>query len=203
MAENTLQVYKENGKVQYSNTGLSLPIARTLVQMVLSGQSLYPKTGEIEVMILEGEEEKPLKLKTYQIDAWCRRGNVIPETGETLREVLDKAREEKRRIDRERRHTALLDKAEEKMTRTMNLRTTVPIRNMFGQIVKNEDGSVARRENHNVLRIQMDTAKYVTERLDPDRYSRVDKSENKHLHFSLADLRKAKQEQEEKEVEAQ
>ncbi len=67
---------------------------------------------------------------------------------------------------------------------------------MFGQLVRNEDGSIARRENHNVLRIQMDTAKYVTERLDPDRYGKVDKTENKHLHFSLADLRRAKQEQE-------
>lgn len=187
----TPTVYKQSGKPQRVDVLLSKEIATALSRKVRAGEPLFTSqgaVGELE-LILEGGEVLAIQRNT--INAWITRGNVVPETGEPLREILDKAREGFRNSQREKRQKALVDMAEQKMTRTMNLRTTVPIRNMFGQIVKNEDGSVARRENHNVLRIQMDTAKFVTERLDPARYGKVEKTENKHLVFSLADLRRA------------
>lgn len=190
-------VYKQNGAVQRADIALSQKVAGALVQKVLAGENLFPPTGVLE-LIYKGEngEEVLDILSCNTLHSWIKRGNVVPETGEPIRALLDKARADFRTKKREQRQQALVDAAEEKMSRVMNLRTTVPIRNMFGQIVKNEDGSIARRENHNVLRIQMDTAKYVTERLDPARYGKVERTENKHLIFSLADLRKARREAE-------
>ena len=190
----TPTILKADGSKQRSDIILTDKVAGALVQKVFSGQNLFIKDQDIEITYIGEEgEEITEKLSQNTVHSWIKRNNVVPTTGETLRDLLNRAREDYRTTIRKKRQDMLVESAEQRMSRVMNLRTTVPIRNMFGQIVKNEDGSIARRENHNVLRIQMDTAKYVTERLDPARYGRVERTENKHLIFSLADLRKSKQ----------
>ena len=191
-----LKLYKENGVVQRSDVALTQAIARTLVQRVLMGERLYPPEGQITLVIEEDSKEKTIVLQTYQIDAWCRRGNVIPGTGNELRGVLEKARKDYRTRKREELTTKMVDDAEAVLNRVLNIRSNVPVRDMFGNTVTNPDGSLVRRENPNLLRIKVDAAKYVTERLDPQIWGKKAKIEGRHLVFSLADLRRAKEEME-------
>jgi hypothetical protein len=87
------------------------------------------------------------------------------------------------------------------LNRTLNIRSNVPVRNASGQAVIREDGSIVRRENPELLAIKLKAAQYVTERLAPEHWSKKTEVHGKHLVFSLADLRKAKQEMNRTEIE--
>lgn len=182
---------KANGKLQRSDVSLTREVASTLVHMILQGQTIFPQEGYLDII---GESGQTQKLLTTTINKWITRENIIPETGRTLREVLNQARADYRTKLRGEKQELMLEQAETKLNRSLALRTTVPIRDMFGKLVYNADGKVARRESVGMLRAQIEAAKYVTERLDPKRYGRVDKTENKHLIFNLADLRRYKDE---------
>lgn len=188
------KVVKPNGSIQRADTSLSRPIAIALMQMILSGESLFPSQGYLQLDI---GEEKPVELLCSTLNSWVSRDNVIPETGKTLREFLNDARREYRNIKREQQQQNLLDEAEGEFRRIMAMRSSQPVRNMFGQLVYDDKSKtkLARRENVGILRLKIEAAKYLTERLDPQRYGKVEKTENKHLVFSLADLRRAKQQQ--------
>lgn len=186
----TVVAIKENGKPQRSDILLDKDIVATLLQRIFAGQTLFPPEGYI---FIEREGQEPQKLKTKTIQKWVERNNVIPETGYTLRDVLDKAREEKRSKEREARQKAMVDEAERAMHRTVRLNTNLPVVGMFG-VVKDENGKIIRKENAALLKVKMDTTQFVLERLNPERYGKVEKTENKHLLFSLSDLRKARDE---------
>lgn len=188
------KVYKDNKQIQRSDTLLSKSLATTLIQMVLRGESLFPhrRTGK-EYLELDIGEEKPVILRLSTLNQWIARNNVVPETGKTLRELLNIARREYRNSVWEERREALIEDSENKLHRIVKMRTKVPVRNMFGVHVKNEDGSLAYRENSELLGHQAKVAMYLTERLAPEKYGRVDRTVNKHLVFSLADLRKAEE----------
>lgn len=200
---NTATVYKKNGELQRKDVKLNKYIAGALREKILKGETLYPNKGKgkhsLSYITEEGEEIREV-LSVHTMRDWVKRNNVIPDTGVTLRDYLNKAREEKRTLDRERRAEALVNEAEKVFHRTLKLRTNLPVRNMFGQTIV-EEGRIVRKENHNLLRIKNDTAKYVAERLNPERYGKIEKSENKHFVFSLADLRRQKNAREVKEVE--
>jgi hypothetical protein len=111
--------------------------------------------------------------------------------------VIEKAREDYIIQKAAKKKKSLIELGTQTLTRTLNLRTSQVQRNMFGGEVTRKDGSLVRKENANLLRIKTDVAKFALERLDPENFGKVDKTENKHLVFSLADLRRAKQKQSE------
>ena len=92
--------------------------------------------------------------------------------------------------------------SEKALRRITKLRTSEVKRNMFGQEITREDGSLVRQENPKLLKIKADTSLKLLERLDPDNYGKVEKNENKHVIFSLSDLRKDKRKMEEEAEEA-
>lgn len=185
---------KQNGSIQRGGVLLTQEIAGALVQKVLLGETLYPSEGKLELLVEDGGEERTLILSCNTIHAWVKRGNVIPGSGNELRAVLNKAREDYRTRKREELKDKILGDAERELNRTLNIRSNIPVRDKFGKVVTNPDGSYVRKENANLLRIKVDTAKYVTERLDPNTWGKTEKTESKHLVFSLADLRRAKEE---------
>ena len=187
-------VIKQNGRVQRSDVMLDKEITATLTQKILLGETLYPPEGYILIpREIEGEE-KLCKLHSYQIRSWVNRNTVVPETGKTLRDILNEARETYRVRKEATRRKMMSTELEQQFHRTLRLRTNLPVRDMFGKTITREDGSLVRKENANLLKIKMDNVQFLAERLMPDVYGKVEKTENKHLIFSLSDLRKAKEE---------
>lgn len=185
MSNKPAVIKEETGRLQRSDVKLDKEIAATLLQRIFAGETLYPPEGYITIQ-REGGEPEQLKHKTIQ--KWVERNNVIPETGRTLREVLDEARIEYRSKKREERQEMMIQEAEAAMHRTLRVRTNVPVIGMFG-VIKDEEGNVVRKENAGLLKIKMDTAQFITERLDP-KYAKKEQGTHKHLVFSLSDLRK-------------
>lgn len=197
MSNKKLHIYKPNGAKQRPDVGLTKEIASALVQRIFSGETLYPPERKIEILLTdENGEEKPYTLSSYTVNTWIKRDIVIPETGNTLRSLLDEAREMYRTKKQEKRREKMLEKVEHEFNRTINLRTSEPVIGMFGKIY-DKNGVLVRRENPALLKVKMDTVKFLAERLKPDVYGKVEKAEHKVMHFSLADLRQAKKELEE------
>ncbi len=171
-ANKNQDVFKENGAKQRDGVNLSLPIVNALVQTVLSGRTLYPKGG-LEVGIPEGEHGiKNLKISRGTLNSWITRGNVIPETGQPLKAILDKARKDYRINNLLERGQEAVDEAEDLLKRVLNVRTKVPLRTIKGEVVKDKNGSVVYREDPALIKTQLKAAMYITERLDPEHYGR-------------------------------
>ena len=185
------QILKADGSKQRADTLLSQAIALSLRDLILSGQTIYPHAAEkLSLAMWDGEEKTIVELGRSQISNWVQRGNVIPETGQSMRDFIEECREEKRVQE----HRAMVDQAEAQFKRTLHLDTLQPVVGKFGVMKDKETGEVIMRENTRLLEIQMKTAEFVTERLDPNHYGKVGKNENKHLHvFLLSDLRKAEE----------
>lgn len=184
-----MQVVKHNNRIQRAHCELNKEVATALMRFVLAGGNLYPQEGFIEVELEDGKTET---VKRGTLNAWIYRNNVVPETGQTLRSLLDDARGKYRSMQREKRQEMMLLEAEAEMHRALRLRTSQPVIGMFG-VVKDENGDIVRKENPNLLKIKMDIAKFIAERLDPNRYAQQTNVKGSHLIFSLADLRSASQ----------
>ena len=186
-----LRIYKKNNKLQRSDTSIDKNVVATLTKMIFSGKTIFPKEGYVPIENEEGEIVREVRVTT--IKKWIERNNVIPETGMVLRDVLNDARLEFRRKERERKQKEMIEEAEASLHRTIRLRTNVPVVGMFG-IVKDDKGNIVRKENSQLLKVKMDTAQFLLERLDPEKYGKKETTTNKHLVMSLSDLRRAKEE---------
>lgn len=193
-------VIKKSLARQRSDVTLSKEITSALVRLVLSGQTLFPLSGRVEMMLPSEGGYKVYILSTSTINSWVKRGNIIPETGETLRDVLDKARGDYRTKKNEDRRKIMSMELEAQFHRTLRLRTNLPIRDVFGKVVTREDGSIVRKENVDLLRLKMDNVKFLAERLIPEVYGKKVKAESKPLAFSLSDLRRAREERDAQKV---
>lgn len=185
-----LRIYKKDNKLQRSDTSIDKNVVATLTKMIFSGKTIFPKEGYVPIENEEGEIVREVRVTT--IKKWIERNNVIPETGMVLRDVLNDARLEFRRKERERKQKEMIEEAEASLHRTIRLRTNVPVVGMFG-IVKDDKGNIVRKENSQLLKVKMDTAQFLLERLDPEKYGKKETTTNKHLVMSLSDLRRAKE----------
>ena len=179
-------IYKPTGERQRNDIGLTKEVAGSLVHLIFSGATIYPKSGYVEIPDKEGKTQK---LSVNTIKNWITRSNVIPETRRTLREVLDEARVKYHTEQREKRAEKMIDESEALVHRNLRIKSREPVMGMFG-VIKDKDGNIVKKENPNILRIKTDTAKFLLERLDPKRYGKVDRGEHKVMHFSLAELRR-------------
>lgn len=195
MGSNTiLPAIKQNGAVQRSSVTLTKNICIAIRNHILAGKRFSRPEDKVEYIEIGDNGEEIIKTVGYlTANAWISRGNVIPETGEVFRDLIDSYRKELRNLKREKRAEKLIDECEKQFHRTINLRTNLPVRNMFGQLITNDDGTLVRKENHNLLRVKMDTAKYITERLDPDKYAKRPENQNNVVFFDLGSLREAKE----------
>lgn len=183
--------YKSNAKKR-SDFALNLSIANAIVGVVLSGQNLYPDGGlELTIPDVDSPESrlKTVILSRGTLNSWITRRNVIPETGETLYAVLERAKRDYRIKELDERREVMQYNAEKILTRITKLRTSQLVRNMFGKTITREDGTLVRKENVQLLKVQADTAKFLLERLKPEVYG---KNQEKVVvnTFSLADLRR-------------
>lgn len=195
--EKNVKVFKHTGKSQRSDVLLSLPIANAIKKRVLSGKTLYPKRGYFNIYFLEGGIEKTAKIKVGTITTWVTRRNVIPELGVTLRDFLNEARRQYRIDKNEQRVECLIEQAEKALSQIIDTNTRVPFRDVNGNIVIDTgSGKVVEVEDPSLLKTQMDTAKFVLERLDSIRYAKKKSIKSYSEVFSLSDLRKRKVSQE-------
>ncbi len=185
------QVIKQDGSIQRSDVELTKEVAVTLVQNILLGAKLLTKANEkrgyIEILNNEGNV---VKIQYNTLRMWVVRNNVIPETGSALRDLLDGAREEYRNAqnrEMDKKREAVIDK---ELNKVMAIKTKEPVIGMFGVIKDRETGKVVMKHNVKLLSEKMKNVRFLAERLFPHRYGKVERSENKHVHFSLSDLRK-------------
>lgn len=192
-------IIKKNLARQRADVSLTKELASALVRLVLSGKSIFPLMGVLEVVLSGDDGYKTYCISTNTINSWVKRGNVIPETGETLRDVLDKARETYRTNQIEQRRVKMVEEAEKRMHRVLKLRTNQPVIGVRG-VIRDENGDIVRRENVSLLRTQMDTARFVTERLASEHYSKAKKEESNTPAFSLSALRRYKEERDARNI---
>jgi len=184
------------GRIHHKNFTLTKEIAVALIQKVERGENLFSAKELLLTIPQKDGSEKTMILRSATLHAWVSRYAVVPETGEMLRELLDQARAVFCNREREKRQERLINEAEKHFEYVAGVKTKEPVVGMFGLIKDKETGEVIMKENPSLLHEKTDVAKFALERLYPDRYGKVDRSMNKHLVFSLADLAKAVEEDE-------
>jgi hypothetical protein len=178
-----------------SITRLNSDLARAIMNMVLEGETFFngktSNKGSVDVILDTGKTQKVAR---NTIDAWIKRGTIIPGTDVSFRDLWFETRNRRKEIVREERREQMLDESEKVLQKTLSVETNLPVRNIFGQTMV-ENGEIVKKENHNLLRIKTDTAKFVAERLNSQYYGNKVETNNRHLVFSLAELRKMKEEE--------
>jgi hypothetical protein len=106
---------------------------------------------------------------------------------------LDKAREEYRTIKEAEIYKKRREIIDAKFNRAISIRTREPVMGLSGPVVDKETGKPMTRENVKMFAEQMKNVRWLAERLDPERYGKVKRGEPRKLVFSLADLRRAKE----------
>lgn len=197
-------VIKPTGAIQREDIKLSLAIASALRERIFSGESVYPAKGEsFALQIGEGEEKSIVNVSHWNVLDWVKRGNVIPENGKTLRAYLDEARLEYRTEKEAERRAEIREIAE---TRLLEI-TSIPLKtgaDVLKTYRKKDGAMVLTGEEHQsygaganpkTLETVLKGVMFGLERLAPEQYSPKSSVTSTNLHiFSLADLRKAKDE---------
>lgn len=190
-----LPIIKENGAKQRGDVLLSKDLVIALVQKVKSGESLYPKGGELQLIIGREENKKTVILPNNTLNSWITRNNIVPETGLLLRDVLNKAREEYRAIKREEKQDKVVGDAEGKLHKIIKRPSKEPVITMFGQIKDKETGKVVMKENPRLEANTLKASMFALERLDSARYGKIERREHKVLTFSLQEIRRYDEEE--------
>lgn len=192
-----LAVYKTNGKLQRRDNALTREVTGALVHLIKSGKTLFPKGG-ILTICLEGEDgqEKLVNISCSTIHSWVKRGCVVPETGESLRHLLNQARIDYRTKKREETRERLSAESEKHIEEVLGLKSLEPRVTMSGKLVTDAEGNPVMKHNIEILKIKTDVAKFATERLMPEVYGKADKNKQKVAVFDLAELRRAHDEME-------
>jgi hypothetical protein len=178
-----------------SNIKLSREIAGAITKMVLDGFTFFTSDnkGSIDVLLPNGKKES---LKRTTIHTWIKRGTIIPGTQTSFREIWNEAQKQRKELVRIERQEAMIEEAEKVFQKTLKLKTNLEVRDIFGNPVRDpKTGRDVKKENHNLLRIKTEMAKFIAERLDAPHYSPKTESKAQLLVFSLAELRKMKEEE--------
>lgn len=184
-----LKPIKENGSKQRNDTILNLSVAYAIRNYIFSGRKLNPKQGWFYVYVDVGNEKKPIKISVPTYYSWLRRGNIIPETGQTFKSFIAEVFAEYRIEKNVNKIEQITEMAEEALLELVKLDPRVPLRNRLGQEVIDEvTGKVVMVEDANLLKVQMDTAMFILERLDPENYGKYVYKQPKREPVSLVDL---------------
>lgn len=211
MSSTALAIIKEDGAKQRIDVELSEAVANALVERVLQGLPLYLDEGALELSTEGGIVEIPRGTMT----TWVTRGNVIPETGRRLRDVLDDARIEKKRIQREERQAEIIENGELALQELVKIPITsgrmittkyktkrgkkgeAPVYVPYGKVETDFEGV-----NPKLAEAKIKALTFGLERLEPNRYGAKLDAKHTHMVFSLSDLRRAKERHDEAIAEA-
>lgn len=186
-------IYKTKSIKQRSDVVLNKKIAGALVQMILSGNNLFGREGKELGLRMDDEL---ILISKNTVKSWISRGNVVPETGEILRDILERAKIEYRTNEREKRKSEMLAGVDRHFSRMLNLRTNRVKRNKNGEIIKDaETGLPVKDEDVGLLKLKNDVARFIGEKLDPKTYGKIEQGEKPNF-FSLSDLRRISEERE-------
>lgn len=185
-------VITKKGLPQRNDVVLNLHIAHRLRDRVLRGLPMFNwrdrKGTKFEWS--EGGETKSVWVKSFHYDAWLRQGNAIPETGELLREFIDKAKAERSEIVSEARRLRILENSEKaiedmsKGVKSVKVRKIKKVNEAGEMIVVGEI-----EDTEDKPEVQAGMIRFAVERLDSKNYGNKSEVKNSHLVFSLGDLR--------------
>ncbi len=179
----------EEKVVQRSDTALTEEIVRAIVQRIRNGKPIT-KRGRKTLLLDYAPGQQPVSVSTYT--SWLRRGTTPLNSKEnrSLRDIVDEARIE----GRQRLHEEMLRKAEEVLGSHLELKTGEKI--VHKRI--NKDGKVELYNSTRLVPKLVDTkqraAEFVAKKLDPQTYGDSVKTDNRHLIFSLSELRRYQEE---------
>lgn len=192
-------IVKEDGAKQRTDVQLTEAVARTLGEMILAGESIHPRKGKLQITTIT-EEGLPQteELSVNTLEKWISRGNVIPETGQSLRAYLDEKRDEKRTETEQARQSAIRENAEKRLEELSGIKIkpieskkTYKYNPITGEkfLVKEEtiEGSAKLAE------VVVKGLQFGLERLNPQRYGPKAEVQHNHFVFDLVKLREARQ----------
>lgn len=194
MSETTVVETTENKAEIKQGVKLSKDIALAICNHILQGQSYTYR------------EDKTIRLPELGIvfpastyDSWIFRENIVPDTNKTLRQMIAEARAKRQEIQRKKQNEAVILKSRKALEALIDM----PIHNtsVMRTMKRGKEGKMKEVQRTTIKDISapLVSAKvrglmYALERLDPD-YAKKDEVKHAHVVFSLADLRKHKEEQ--------
>lgn len=182
---------KENGVKQRADILLNLSVAYAIKKYIFNGGNINPKKGYFYVYVNEGGTNKPIKIRTSTYYSWIRRGNVIPETGQTFKRFINEVFTEYRTEKNIKKVEEMIDEAEEALLEISRIHTKIPLRDKSGNEIKdNKKGGVVKVESPELLKIKLDLSKFVLERLDPVKYNNKFNIKTEYKEVLLSDLSK-------------
>ena len=166
--ESKTYIKKQNKAKQRQDITLNRETATALTQMALNGQSIFSKQAEKERYITLPDGSK---IPYRTVNSWIQRRNVVPETGERLKDILKRAKEEYRRRAREQREEEILDQIEEKFSEILKINPYYPAKDKDGNVVYDKNGDIVYDVDANLLRTQLNAAKFIWDRIGPEKHN--------------------------------
>lgn len=192
---------KESGAKQRNDVTLTPAITVALVQMILSGTTLYPEKGlPLRLTVKDGDTEKPIEIREGTLHAWVSRDVVIPGDGRALRDVLNDARAVKKRNDREQRQLEIIENSEIALAELVKIPITSG-KMVTTKFKANKKGFKAYGKvetefegvNPKLAEAKIKALSFGLERLDPGRYGATLSTTNLHGFIDLSDFRRKKE----------
>lgn len=198
----TQELTTENRAEIMQGVTLTKEIALAIQNCILSGERWYDLKNRLIHLKLkkEGDEEQKIVFSARTYDSWIAREAVIPDTNKTLRELVEASRQKYKEIKEKKADAETVANSE----RALKELQALPIyQTRVDRVLKRDDKGKMREVRRVVskdisaplVHAKVKTLMFALERLNPQKYG--EKGEVKHLHaiFSLADLRKHKEEQ--------
>jgi hypothetical protein len=196
-------------------TLLTKSIADAICEKVREGGVLIPRelrdnprTSVMEVYTRDEDGELnpfPILINPVTVKAWYGRHQVVRETGETFRSMVDKAREEHALLKEKELRKETIASAKQFIKTVQSLpkdssyelsetNSTETIKEGNRTTTKRTKKVKDSRPNERVLELTLDACKFVLERLDPD-FMPKEHHRNDVAILTLADLRRYQREQ--------
>lgn len=182
-----------NNALGRSDIALTQEVVDAIVDRVRHGKQITKRNSRC--LILDYKEgQEPVPTSTYT--SWLRRGTIPLSSKDnlSLQELVDGARREYRG----HLQADMLKRAEQVLSEHLDMKTTEQA--VHKRI--NRDGEVELRNGSRIIpklvETKQRTAEFVAKKLDPQTYGDKVQTDNRHLVFSLSELRKYKQEMESK-----
>jgi|GEM_PF-1050159 len=188
---NKINAIAKNGKRIRKDSLLFAEVAHEIADMVRETGSIFShqKDGFLKVMLTDGDGKKvPVNIKHSTVQHWSKNNCITNDTGENFSDLIAQARLDFKAKRREALQDEMLTLAELNLHKVLAMKTKLPVISANGKMITNEKGKEIKREDAKLLKIQADTAMSIAERFD-SRYQKTEKTENKHVVFSLSALR--------------
>lgn len=177
---------------------LTQEVAHSIIKSILSGEKYYYSDKNLIILrednVREGEISRSYSFPRSTYDNWIFRNSIVPETGRTLKSMIEEAREKYAVIKRKKeikQRVATSEKALDEILALPIHYTSITRRMKRG--VNDKMMEVGRETRKDIsaplVHAKTKLLSMALERLDPENYGKTEKTQNTHVVFSLADLR--------------